>query len=56
MYFFLMAEPGEHEATMLLHGGVLETGTVPDTRERHVLLEQLKVPGSVENSSVSSKR
>ena len=41
----ITAKLGEHEATMLLPGGVLETGTVPDTHERHVLLEQLKVPG-----------
>jgi hypothetical protein len=55
MHIFLLADLGEHEAAMSLLGGLLASGTVTDAHEQHVLLERLKEPESVENSSVSSK-
>jgi len=55
IHIFLLADLGEHEAARLLLGGLLASRTVTDAHEQHVLLEQLKEPESVENSSVSSK-
>lgn len=58
MYISLLAvlcDLGEHKAARILLGGLIASGTVTDAHEQHVLLERLKEPESVENSSVSLK-